>query len=180
MNIKKIILFEGVDGVGKTTIGKRLAKLTGGIYLYSPPKILGLIRKQINSYSECTQYCYYLIANQMISDDLKGSSEKIIVLDRYYYSTLAFFGVKFGRHLFLPEFTNLIEPDSIIYLAASWDVIEYRLIKRGENKKHEKKEFLMKLDKEYQYLLKEKEVWHIDTSQTQVDEVAMKIFKEIF
>jgi len=104
-----IISFEGIDGCGKTTQAKLFEKYLreeGGktIYLYEPggtetgEKIRKLLLSKDRNIDIWTElFLYFASRAQLIAEKIKSAKNKgkIVVLDRYIYSTLAYQG--YGR-----------------------------------------------------------------------------------
>ena len=104
-----IISFEGIDGCGKTTQAKLFEKYLkeegeDAIYLYEPGcteigekirKLLLSTDKNVNIWTEL--FLYFSSRAQLIAEKIKSAKNdgKIVVLDRYIYSTLAYQG--YGR-----------------------------------------------------------------------------------
>jgi thymidylate kinase len=85
-----ILVVEGVDCVGKTTLAKAIALKYGFQYLYTPQIPLATIRKEVEMLDDSnTRFFYYLtsvIAVQKIIQTML-SSGKSLIIDRYIHST---------------------------------------------------------------------------------------------
>jgi len=104
-----IISFEGIDGCGKTTQAKLFEKYLREkgektVLLYEPggteigKKIRKLLLSRDKNIDRWTELFLYLASRaQLIKEKIKNekSEGKIVVLDRYIYSTLAYQG--YGR-----------------------------------------------------------------------------------
>jgi len=122
------IVFEGIDGAGKTTIAKEivnslLKSKVDALYTYEPytadlTKLLRKYGKAFGSVMETLLMAadrYYHII-EVITPALK--SGKVVVSDRYYYSSLAYQGAKGVDPLWI-EMVNkkfLLKPDVAIYI----------------------------------------------------------------
>ncbi|MBK1681451.1 dTMP kinase [Rhodocyclus tenuis] len=86
------IVFEGLDGTGKSTCAKETASLLGASYLTTPTAGLRTYRDEIiasfNGSQEAAQL-FYLATVLAASDEVKSSlaSGRSVVLDRYFLST---------------------------------------------------------------------------------------------
>jgi thymidylate kinase len=89
-----IIVLEGLEGVGKTTIGTILAKKFGAKYVKTPPQEFNSARALIASDpSRYTRFYFYLSGLFVIQTALSPCRESLtdhVVVDRYIHSTIAY------------------------------------------------------------------------------------------
>lgn len=164
----KFIVIEGIDGSGKTSISKHLAKKYKGRYLYSPPKLIRIFKKFIDRYAPPSiRYRYYLLGNRIYSLIIPFYTRKYhIFCDWYYFSTIAYHSILLNKDLPIPK---ILEPDKIIYLSAKWDFIKERLEKKKSKDRYEGLDFLKKVDLKYKNILRNKSnVIYIDTSNKSI------------
>ena len=130
----KFIVFEGIDGSGK---GTQLSKLKeylkstnqDAVFTREPGggKISEDIRKVIKDKenSSMTDICELLLfeaaRNQHLHDVILPNTDKIVVSDRYYLSTIAYQGYARGIDLDVINMANKIategvDPDCVVYL----------------------------------------------------------------
>lgn len=148
----KIIVFEGVEGTGKTTIAKKLLKYLKNkgkksILLREPggTEISEKIRKILldckhKNIDKKTEFLLYLASRaQLISEKIKELLKKnyIIILDRFYLATIVYQGYARGLDMkFIKAVNNFIiediKPDITIILDASLNTI-YERIKNRKN-----------------------------------------------
>jgi len=84
------IVFEGLNGSGKSSLAKALALSLRGQYIATPPKEIAPFRAIMDEASLTAHFFYYMLGNILISDELKKSKPTdIIICDRYVDSTLA-------------------------------------------------------------------------------------------
>ena len=166
----KLIVFEGVDGSGKTVLAKELAKQVNGAYHYSPPKIIQPFRRIADNSSNKLRYYFYSFGNYIDCLEVKRLlKKKHVVCDWYFYATIAYHSALLDRKLKLP---NLLEPDFIIYTTAPWDEIEKRLSSRHKTEKYSDVSFLKKVSKNYDDMFNRKDnVIKINTSRKDIANV---------
>ncbi len=84
------IVFEGLNGAGKSSLAKALALSLRGQYVASPPKEIAPFRTIMDEASLTAHFFYYMLGNILISNELKKNKPTdIIICDRYVDSTLA-------------------------------------------------------------------------------------------
>lgn len=88
--MNSFIVFEGVDGSGKTTIGEKLAQEIGGIYMRTPSEGLRPARSYIDSSpSSEAKLLFYLSSVVDASQRIALTREtQPVICDRYIWSTL--------------------------------------------------------------------------------------------
>ncbi len=164
----KLIVIEGIDGAGKTTFSKALAKILKekGIdcILSAEPtfgpygkKLRELLKNGNISVSEINEYFLkdrkWHVENILIPALNKG---KWIILDRYYLSTIAYQGAQ-GlslKDLIIENETIAPLPDLIVFLDLPLDLAFERINNRKEELSiFERKEFLEKVSKIYKAYL---------------------------
>jgi thymidylate kinase len=84
------IALEGIDGSGKSTVGKKLAILLGGKYIQTPIGECGALRQIYDGCGNQTaRYLYYLSTVILASDQIKMMlKESPVICDRYLLSTI--------------------------------------------------------------------------------------------
>ncbi|MCL4383259.1 MAG: dTMP kinase [Candidatus Marsarchaeota archaeon] len=162
------IVFEGIDGSGKTTQAELLynylkAKTRKKCFLTREPTdnkiglfVKSLIKKQeINP--DTVELLFMADRAEHVREIKQAAKEKkIIICDRYYFSTIAY-GSALGLKTEWLENTNKIfpEPDLTIIFDIDPKAALKRINSRKGNKQYfEKTEFLNKVRKEYKSLSK--------------------------
>ncbi|MBP9803230.1 MAG: AAA family ATPase [Candidatus Pacebacteria bacterium] len=130
------ITVDGVDGVGKTTVSKLLAKKLNGIYYKSPSNQFLQTRQKVeNPINVFGRYCFYRLATQNDSENIKILLESNhVVCDRYIASTFAYHFVMDNDITIIHNETNLLKPDLALLLTANSDTRNSRIINRNESK----------------------------------------------
>lgn len=142
-NLPKLVVIEGVDSVGKTTIARMLEDELGYSYLYTPQPPLSTIRGMVEEMNEINTrfFCYLtsVIAVQPRLKDLLASGKKVVV-DRYIYSTMAMHSV-LGASVHAVSMRNLpiLWPDAGFLLTAASDVRIARMDARAKQPTHDRR-----------------------------------------
>jgi len=164
----RLIVVEGIDGAGKTTLSKALHKRLKEkgidcIFSCEPTtgpygkELRNLLKKEKLSPQELTEYFLkdrrWHVENIILPALEDG---KWIVLDRYYLSTIAYQGAQ-GlslKKLLMENETIAPSPDLIIFLNIPVELAIERVNKRGEELSiFEKKEFLRRVSEIYHKFL---------------------------
>lgn len=198
MVLKDFIVFEGIDGAGTSTQIKRLVERNPEKYFATAEptdRPTGLfLRKMLagdfsvdektNAYLFAADRCEHIYGkNGVIEQIQKG---KIVISDRYFFSSLAYQSVACGKELPklinspfpLPEYLFFFEIDPKISLA--------RVNQRNEKKEiYEKIELQEKIAKLYDQVISEYEakpqgmkIFRLDASKS-IEEVENDIVKQL-
>ena len=198
MLLKDFIVFEGIDGAGTSTQIKRLVESNPEKYFATAEptdRPTGLfLRKMLagdfsvdektNAYLFAADRCEHIYGkNGVIEQIQKG---KIVISDRYFFSSLAYQSVSCGKDLPklinspfpLPEYLFFFEIDPKISLA--------RVNQRNEKKEiYEKIELQEKIAKLYDQVISEYEanpqemkIFRLDASKS-IEEVENDIVKQL-
>lgn len=179
------IVFEGVDGVGKTTLAHALASRVDGKYFYSPPSEFDKLRAKVHALEKDLppelfyelKLHFYMAGNIFASTHIEELLDAYpLIGDRYVYSTIANLSVQLERPIQIPAVIKM--PDKIVYVHADWDVIEQRLRAREERKSHENIPLMVKVDAMYRSIIGEDAVY-VDTSNISVTDTVDRILSEL-
>lgn len=119
--MNKLIVLEGPDGVGKTTIARKLAARLGGIYCSFPGREVGTLGEQVygihhNNELKASPESLQLLHVAAHIDALQNriipwlEDDKIVVLDRCYWSTWVYGCVYGVNRKFLSDAIKLELP----------------------------------------------------------------------
>lgn len=184
-----LIVFEGIDGSGKTTQAKTLMKRLKAmgfdvVYFREPTrgKWGSKIRKKALHPDSLTPEeeldLFQRDRRENVGKNLKPSLEKkkIVILDRYYYSTIAYQGARGIDEERIRRMNEefVVKPDLVFIL----DIDSQKGLKRIENRKKkyrlfEQEKYLVKVRRIFQGFKGENFV-HID-AQKPVNEISKKI-----
>jgi len=131
----KLVVFEGLDGTGKTTIARKCAEKYEGVYLTSSSKSKNRPLIDISQpRSVITHYEYYrLLIYDLSRDILANHFDDDIFVDRYWMSTFCYHSVLDVNCPRIEDFNGLAIPDLIIFLDVSLEARLKRLSVRGMN-----------------------------------------------
>lgn len=186
------IVFEGVDGSGKTTIGKKLAQEIGGVYIRTPSEGYRPARSYVDSSNSSeAKLLFYLSSVVHASHQIALSRQtKPVVCDRYVWSTLIPHSAYHGVDLSLLEnslgfITKTLEiPTHTVLLTVSEDEQLRRLGLRDENKRTASDSFCLnqtlrqRAHEHYQAIAKRESWIIIDTNQKNIESVIDEVLQQ--
>ena len=132
------VVFEGLDGSGKTTCAQVVAKLLGATYLTTPcPSIRKYRDDLIGRYARCQEACHLFYLSTVFEASREAreilSTGRSVVLDRYFLSTQAYAAFR-GSELDLDDIgSSLLPADLTVYLDAPLEIRRERLAARGKS-----------------------------------------------
>ncbi len=180
---KRMIVFEGIDGSGKSTISKEMAirmngKTISTKWLCEPShdKVGSIIREllledDISGPRRQVLLRLFSADREMnLSQNLQHLTDedyKFFIYDRYKYSTLAYQNIKLDH----PMNTDFPEPGLTIFLDTDVETALERLDKRGGEKQvYETSERLTAIDQRYRDTLPD-DVVMVSTNGRSVDDI---------
>lgn len=176
-SLPKLVVIEGVDAVGKTTIARMLEDAFGYTYLYTPQAPFSVVRTLVEEMEDInTRFFYYLSSVIGVQPQLKSmlASGKKVVIDRYVHSTIAMhtaLGAQV-RSVTMRELP-IVWPDIGILLTAETDVRIKRMESRAKQPAHDKRiERFVKEAEEAEAIYRSfEDLSPIDTTHLSIDQV---------
>lgn len=135
--IKQTIAIEGFDGTGKSTIAKWISENYDFDYHKSPSENFASVRSHFDNLQTPIheRLAFYTGDCIRISMMLNKDKDKKYVLDRYYYSTVAYHEAKYpGSTKEIQRICQLLQkPDVVFLIKADYQTLKNRIITRNEN-----------------------------------------------
>jgi thymidylate kinase len=174
----RFIVFEGIDGSGKTSLAKEFAKRIHGFYYHSPSSFISPLRYLADVSPLRIKYHYYRLSHRIAALEIRHLLRKTdVVCDRYMYTTVAYHDVLLKKELGLQR---ILVPDKIVFVSAGWKEIKRRLSKRGAKIRLEYIPYLRKVQKRYGLIFSKMDnVIRFDTTGKRVSDVVESLLKKI-
>ena len=164
--LKNFIVLEGLDGAGTTTQLKKLKaeleRIGYTIYMTNEPTsqpIGKLVRSVLSGDFKTTPLALATLYSADREDHINNSEygiikqisdNKIVISDRYFYSSLAYQGVNCNFNKVVELNKDFPHPQILIYIETPVEVCISRIESRGEKKEiFEKREFLTQVNDNY-------------------------------
>ncbi|AEF95975.1 dTMP kinase [Methanotorris igneus] len=181
---RMFIVFEGIDGSGKTTQAKLLTKKLNAFYTCEPTEgqIGRLIREILKGKKKCEKETLALLFAADRVEHVKLIEEKLkeshVVCDRYLYSSIAYQTSQGVDEDFILQINRFAKkPDIVVLLTVD---VEEGMKRLGKEKEiFEKEEFLKKVQNKYLKLAKKEGFIVIDTTNKSINESHEEILKII-
>lgn len=191
--MKPFLVFEGVDGSGKTTLSKSLAERVGAVYLRTPGSEFAQMRAYIdNGTQPDTKLLYYLSSVIEASAKIRQLREtQPVICDRYVWSSLIPHATYFNKDLaklendVLPFTFDLARPTQTILLTLPEEEQLRRIsLRNGEKTASDKycmqQEARRKVRSSYESIAK-RDGWRvIDTNENDVETILNALIAENF
>jgi thymidylate kinase len=177
------IVLEGLDGCGKSTLAKELARRMGGVVFHTPPCDMAAIRQTVDKDGDpLSAFFYYMAGNFHASVRIRDLLALApVICDRYYYTTLtAHQGAvrRMGLELF-PWKEVLLQPDYIFHLEVSEDVRRARLMGRGNLTDDDRSSVIPEISAKNLSYYRAMGATMIDTEGANAEEMATKVLSLI-
>ncbi|XP_054839369.1 UMP-CMP kinase 2, mitochondrial [Eublepharis macularius] len=146
-----VIVIEGLDATGKTTVTQSLRDSLGAVLLKTPPSCVSQWRKTFDDEPTLVRRAFYALTNYIVASEIaKESTKSPVIIDRFWHSTAAYAIATeiSGKVLNLPPLhhpvycwpEDLLKPDVVILLTVSPEERIRRLQERGIEKTREEEE----------------------------------------
>ncbi|KAG9465401.1 hypothetical protein GDO78_018398 [Eleutherodactylus coqui] len=146
-----VIVIEGLDATGKSTLTESLRSHLNAALLKSPPDCISQWRTIFDSESALIKRAYYAIGNYIGAAEIaKASKTSPVIVDRFWHSTAAYtIATEMGGGIHnLPDHhhdvyqwpEDLLRPDLVILLTVSDEERIHRIRKRGLQETKEERE----------------------------------------
>ncbi|XP_005018632.2 UMP-CMP kinase 2, mitochondrial [Anas platyrhynchos] len=146
-----IVVFEGLDATGKTTVTQAVKDALDAVLLRSPPACISQWRTIFDDEPTPIRRAFYAAGNYILASEIaKASTQAPVVVDRYWHSTAAYTiateingnvqnlpPVQDGVYQW-PE--DLLKPDLVLLLTVSPEERARRLEHRGLERTKEEAE----------------------------------------
>lgn len=131
----RLIVLEGLDGSGKSTVAAGLAQRLGAALMTTPGELLRGVRARVlqGLQTPVARQVFYLATVEEASEEARNhlSRGRSVVLDRYLLSTMVY-AVQRGPSLRWPELEQRLLPaDLTVFLDLPLPVRRQRLARRG-------------------------------------------------
>ena len=123
------VAIEGMDGVGKTTVGMAIAERNNMLYRQKP--LAEMFDNNIYAFDDEVMKAWFFGLGNLYS--FLEYKDKDVVIDRHFASNYFWNGSERSDKVFHAMIDIIGVPDITIVLYASWNVRKQRLTKRDQN-----------------------------------------------
>ncbi|XP_078069319.1 UMP-CMP kinase 2, mitochondrial [Mustelus asterias] len=138
-----VIVIEGLDATGKSTLTEALRKSIQATLLKSPPDCIGHLRKTFDAKPPPIRRAFYALGNYITASTIASASEKSpVIIDRFWHSTAAYAiatevsgkveNLPPPHHELYLWPQDLVQPDLVLLLTLDAEERVRRLEQRGE------------------------------------------------
>lgn len=183
------IVFEGIDGTGKTTAAQRLTRhlpcaLPSEVY-NNMRSIRAYVDGLDNPYARMHYWLSLNHANSARAARILSEGKLNVVLDSYFYRTIvthAVLGIDVEAYL---DWSKIVKPDYVFVLTTERSVLTSRLMARGsgdlyrnecERKIFESSE---QIDEHYREMSRRNGFFQIDSTESTPDQIVQSVLNEI-
>ncbi|XP_038596231.1 UMP-CMP kinase 2, mitochondrial [Tachyglossus aculeatus] len=162
-----VIVIEGLDATGKTTVTQSVSEALNAVLLKTPPPCMDKWRKVFDKEPTIIKRAFYSLGNYIVASEIaRASTHSPVIIDRYWHSTAAFAiatEVSGGLQNLPPAHhdvyqwpRDLLKPDLVLLLTLTPEERVRRIQGRGIEKTEEEMEleanalFRQKVEMSYQ------------------------------
>ncbi|XP_072794356.1 UMP-CMP kinase 2, mitochondrial [Vicugna pacos] len=162
-----VIVIEGLDATGKTTVTQSVSDSLKAVLLKSPPSCISQWRKIFDDEPNIIRRAFYSLGNYIVASEIaKESTTSPVIVDRYWHSTATYAiatevsgGLQHlppAHHPIYQWPRDLLKPDLVLLLTVSPEERMQRLEGRGMERTREEVEletnnvFRQKVEVSYQ------------------------------
>ncbi|XP_068792508.1 UMP-CMP kinase 2, mitochondrial [Struthio camelus] len=146
-----VIVIEGLDGTGKTTVTESVKDALNAVLLRSPPACISQWRTTFDNEPTLIRRTFYAAGNYILASEIaKASTQSPVIIDRYWHSTVAYTiaaeingkveDLPPAHHEVYQWPEDLLKPDLVLLLTLSPEERIRRLQGRGLEKTKEEAE----------------------------------------
>ncbi|KAK2826002.1 hypothetical protein Q5P01_020216 [Channa striata] len=146
-----VIVIEGLDATGKTTLTESLRDTLGAVLLQSPPQCLSPWRARFDQEPPLIRRAFYALGNYITAEQIGQEGMKTpVIVDRFWHSTAAYAiaTAVSGSPCNLPAEgselyrwpSDLLQPSLVVLLTLDPEERKRRLRDRGQGKTKEEQE----------------------------------------
>ncbi|KAM8834008.1 UMP-CMP kinase 2, mitochondrial isoform 2-T2 [Synchiropus picturatus] len=165
-----VIVLEGLDATGKTTLTESLRDTLGAALLYSPPKCLSPWRARFDQEPPLIRRAFYALGNYITAQQIgQEGLKRPVIVDRFWHSTAAYAIATAvdgpvsslphqGSEVYLWP-GDLLQPDLVVVLTLDPEERKRRLKNRGqgatqeENALERDRLFRLRVEEAYQRII---------------------------
>ncbi|KFU90796.1 hypothetical protein M959_14801, partial [Chaetura pelagica] len=86
-----VVVFEGLDATGKTTVTQSVKDILNATLLRSPPACISQWRTIFDDEPATVKRAFYAAGNYILASEIaKASTQAPVIIDRYWHSTAAY------------------------------------------------------------------------------------------
>ncbi|NXG61535.1 CMPK2 kinase, partial [Hemiprocne comata] len=86
-----VVIFEGLDATGKTTVTQSVKDILNATLLKSPPACISQWRTIFDDETASIKRAFYAAGNYILASEIaKASTQAPVIIDRYWHSTAAY------------------------------------------------------------------------------------------
>ncbi|KAM8776514.1 UMP-CMP kinase 2, mitochondrial [Rhynchonycteris naso] len=162
-----VIVIEGLDATGKTTVTQSVVESLQAVLLKSPPSCISQWRKIFDDEPTIIRRAFYSLGNYIVASEIaKESTRSPVVVDRYWHSTATYAiatevsgaiqHLPPAHHPIYQWPQDLLKPDLVLLLTVSPEERRRRMQDRGMERTREEVEleannvFRQKVEVSYQ------------------------------